>query len=381
MCGEHTASFKRLTVRMGSSPHVRGACLSLAVSPRQRGIIPACAGSMRSWASRSAPARDHPRMCGEHKEGVDRKGGEVGSSPHVRGALAEVADRTGERGIIPACAGSIRAGFVWFLDSRDHPRMCGEHQSVDVWEYCPQGSSPHVRGAFGKRDVLRLKRGIIPACAGSILSRCTCACPGRDHPRMCGEHPLTSPLTETAGGSSPHVRGASASMIVAAWSTGIIPACAGSMVLAALYAVLVGDHPRMCGEHILVGIIPLPFLGSSPHVRGALGAARSLRITGGIIPACAGSMRVVACGRVSVWDHPRMCGEHGHVYLAAPGARGSSPHVRGASADGRGVAFEGGIIPACAGSIRRERRGCPGSWDHPRMCGEHPQRGTTGSEL
>ena len=70
-----------------------------------------------------------------------------GSSPHVRGAqLVQLgAGRAG--GIIPACAGSTGQIIDCGLQSRDHPRMCGEHIAVSTLLSNPVGSSPHVRGA------------------------------------------------------------------------------------------------------------------------------------------------------------------------------------------------------------------------------------------
>ena len=71
------------------------------------------------------------------------------------------------------------------------------------------------------------------------------------------------------------------------------------------------------------------------------------------------------------WDHPRLCGEHGRPIVRPPDALGSSPLVRGTRA-GSFCSHEGrGIIPAGAGNTRKGRllRGVGG--DHPRLCGEH----------
>ena len=70
----------------------------------------------------------------------------------------------------------------------------------------------------------------------------------------------------------------------------------------------------------------------------------------GIIPACAGSTRLVFPSHQASWDHPRMCGEHADIAEQYPELEGSSPHVRGAP-ENEGVSdFDKGIIPACAGS-------------------------------
>ena len=140
-------------------------------------------------------------------------------------------------------------------------------------------------------------------------------CRTGDHPRMCGEHHPPIPNEKRQTGSSPHVRGAPDNRQWFHPVTGIIPACAGSTHAFYRSNSIVRDHPRMCGEHHVVGVASAVRQGSSPHVRGAL--IRSPGITS------------------KDRDHPRMCGEH---VLSAPYfcvAAGSSPHVRGAPATRR----------------------------------------------
>ena len=156
----------------------------------------------------SCTARDHPRMCGEHFLSLSYSVSRAGSSPHVRGARFRTAHVVQVVGIIPACAGSTLAHLpVWTLP-RDHPRMCGEHKVHPTMKPVELGSSPHVRGAL-KQDVARLRiAGIIPACAGSTCWARTRTAGSRDHPRMCGEHAPYAPSISQNRGSSPHVRGA-----------------------------------------------------------------------------------------------------------------------------------------------------------------------------
>ena len=66
-------------------------------------------------------------MCGEHNGYGGFLDLDLGSSPHVRGALHVEQHR-----VFPA----------W-----DHPRMCGEHLLNDGTLFLASGSSPHVRGA------------------------------------------------------------------------------------------------------------------------------------------------------------------------------------------------------------------------------------------
>ena len=91
----------------------------------------------------------------------------LGSSPHARGAHDASPIFVNGYGIIPACAGSTRPGWRLRADSRDHPRMRGEHDAAVVVSVMAGGSSPHARGAHERADDQRGARGIIPACAGS----------------------------------------------------------------------------------------------------------------------------------------------------------------------------------------------------------------------
>ena len=228
MCGEHDASGKVSSTRTGSSPHVRGAQRRDHGADRAGGIIPACAGSTNSIAQSQYPARDHPRMCGEHSPQAQNLIIAVGSSPHVRGARSVNFFYFRRVGIIPACAGSTSRASCSTPFARDHPRMCGEHSRYSLALVTAVGSSPHVRGAPAICCCPSVAVGIIPACAGSTPKPSQGRCVRRDHPRMCGEHALGNPNAKTFEGSSPHVRGARLLPRNLRSPPGIIPACAGS---------------------------------------------------------------------------------------------------------------------------------------------------------
>ena len=188
-------------------------------------------------------------MRGEHSSALTHSVAQRGSSPHARGALCLNNLLAGGVGIIPACAGStfIMASIpyrVW-----DHPRMRGEHCQSQTKPACTVGSSPHARGARDIPSHYRVLFGIIPACAGSTASSSYLAARPGDHPRMRGEHGSYFILFYSVMGSSPHARGAPASIAARANVQGIIPACAGSTVTLREIFNQLRDHPRMRGEH------------------------------------------------------------------------------------------------------------------------------------
>ena len=106
----------------------------------------------------------------------------------------------------------------------------------------------------------------------------------------------------------------------------------------------------MCGEHADGNKTIQGAKGSSPHVRGALARRFASGSATGIIPACAGSTCWSRSTSRTVRDHPRMCGEHFDAGDLEVHVGGSSPHVRGAPRVEGLEPEKSGIIPACAGS-------------------------------
>ena len=153
-----------------------------------------------------------------------------------------------------------------------------------------------------------------------------------------------------------------------------IPAYAGSTRTSATPTGTAPDHPRIRGEHKAASVVPDSILGSSPHTRGAPGGDGRSVLSGGIIPAYAGSTRRRWTKCSIRRDHPRIRGEHPLTFICASHRDGSSPHTRGArlrlvTHPGRRI-----IIPAYAGSTVHPGRWSPAPADHPRIRGEHGDR-------
>ena len=167
MRGEHVKLIRLKCCKKGSSPHARGAQRRVGLDALCVGIIPACAGSTATRASRSSRSRDHPRMRGEHQTFTEKSTFNQGSSPHARGARPCAAFVSWRIGIIPACAGSTRRRRDGRGRVGDHPRMRGEHKVKALAQNRRPGSSPHARGAPHGVERVVDRPGIIPACAGS----------------------------------------------------------------------------------------------------------------------------------------------------------------------------------------------------------------------
>ena len=208
MRGEHRVKKQGGKPEKGSSPHARGALQRENVVEKQLGIIPACAGSTMTLGTPMVGVGDHPRMRGEHTACTAPSLTRGGSSPHARGALCPLCGWGTLPGIIPACAGSTSCRATTTSRRRDHPRMRGEHTKSGLSGMVLPGSSPHARGALPRVEALQFHRGIIPACAGSTSAAGSRPWKAQDHPRMRGEHNVSTFAGISSMGSSPHARGA-----------------------------------------------------------------------------------------------------------------------------------------------------------------------------
>ena len=295
-----------------------------------------------------------------------------GSSPHTRGALWKL----------------LFGGD----GKKDHPRIRGEHPHQPVWwgphpwiipayagstptsqsggAHTP-GSSPHTRGAHGDDGPDEGRHGIIPAYAGSTVGPTPLLLPAGDHPRIRGEHGLLGHAHLSAQGSSPHTRGAQPVPAGVEVPARIIPAYAGSTKEALSPLKQCRDHPRIRGEHSGTASVQVYIAGSSPHTRGARPSASCPPAARRIIPAYAGSTSSIASPTRSARDHPRIRGEHGGVVTIACLRHGSSPHTRGAPPRLEHGHGDRRIIPAYAGSTKACRTAPTSSSDHPRIRGEH----------
>ena len=191
--------------------------------------------------------------------------------------------------IIPADAGSTCKIKTVNTSCRDHPRGCGEHANRIGWTTFEQGSSPRMRGAPLPPFLQLSATGIIPADAGSTTQRSGRLSQTTDHPRGCGEHGhLMCPRWYPVG-SSPRMRGAPYWHSSHNGHDRIIPADAGSTLAGSGPVPLSRDHPRGCGEHMMIAIFVGPSAGSSPRMRGALTLGQQRCLEHRIIPADAGS--------------------------------------------------------------------------------------------
>ena len=189
-------------------PRTCGANVSTTAMGSSRGrIIPAHAGQTTRWSRRSRGRPDHPRTCGANFVPTHCAHVRHGSSPHMRGKLADALSPVLKVRIIPAHAGQTFQMPLTALPAPDHPRTCGANASPSFARWSSAGSSPHMRGKPVDAVVDRIHRRIIPAHAGQTYSSSTSRRRRTDHPRTCGANTLRDVCRVADIGSSPHMRG------------------------------------------------------------------------------------------------------------------------------------------------------------------------------
>ena len=145
--GKSKCSDNRRTGQQGSPPPMRGKgfdAYRVGVCP---GITPAYAGKSDRHCNRSCVCEDHPRLCGEK---CDRN-----------------------------CMGAF--------DSRITPAYAGKSFVVSTFQTRTLGSPPPMRGKAGCSHNKYKMYGITPAYAGKRHGADVQGVRRWDHPRLCGE--------------------------------------------------------------------------------------------------------------------------------------------------------------------------------------------------
>ena len=150
---------------------------------------------------------------------------------------------------------------------------------------------------------------ITPAYAGKRLTLHKIWQTVRDHPRLCGEKVLLERPLDTVGGSPPPMRGKVRETSAPAGYVRITPAYAGKRIPYFAACFTISDHPRLCGEKLSRCDDLRSGVGSPPPMRGKVFSIAIIRIKTRITPAYAGKRR--PCGDLAAHcrDHPRLCGE------------------------------------------------------------------------
>ena len=109
----------------------------------------------------------------------------------------------------------------------DHPRLCGEKNTVERFQFHFVGSPPPMRGKEVQLSLVLSSCGITPAYAGKSFPKLAVFATATDHPRLCGEKPVGVWRSDLRLGSPPPMRGKVRRNFPTERDIGITPAYAG----------------------------------------------------------------------------------------------------------------------------------------------------------
>ena len=214
-------------------------------------ITPAGAGKTGNSGCISSKNEDHPRRCGENLHRACYPKACAGSPPQVRGKPAFTSENGLYSRITPAGAGKTSVCGSTCIFSWDHPRRCGENHNSACRMHRPQGSPPQVRGKRKKELPVDLNPRITPAGAGKTHIIPMPTLDNQDHPRRCGENIIMDSPNLRNAGSPPQVRGKLRIHTEFTVKRRITPAGAGKTCSFLFVECVYKDHPRRCGENLL----------------------------------------------------------------------------------------------------------------------------------
>ena len=155
----------------------------------------------------------------------------------------------------------------------------------------------------------KIAHGITPAHAGKSPAVSVTLQHGEDHPRACGEKGCHVGLFYASQGSPPRMRGKGFAHLRTCCVVGITPAHAGKSHSFAYMITLAEDHPRACGEKISIASRLIAYPGSPPRMRGKVFGLAMIFTSRRITPAHAGKRDFSKLSNQDAGDHPRACGE------------------------------------------------------------------------
>ena len=88
----------------------------------------------------------------------------------MRGKAPAIVLQSTSSGITPAYAGKRVRGDVHVYVKKDHPRLCGEKETIKVGQVTGTGSPPPMRGKAHKSSGTAFLIRITPAYAGKRLN-------------------------------------------------------------------------------------------------------------------------------------------------------------------------------------------------------------------
>ena len=201
-------------------------------------------------------------------------------------------------------------------------------------------------------------------------ARPTAFCWNQKYPRVCGEKSAVPLATPVRVGSPPRMRGKAGCTAADGNAEGITPAYAGKRRHTRMGQETGQDHPRVCGEKPSSCKVTSSVKGLPPRMRGKVTFVFLACKPMRITPAYAGKSPAVFPALPLAEDHPRVCGEKPNRILWEHWKEGSPPRMRGKVMEAYKASNPIRITPAYAGKSGTNTESEATGQDHPRVCGE-----------
>ena len=171
------------------------------------------------------------------------------------------------------------------------------------------GTSPRMRGKPDDDVIEAVQKRNIPAYAGKTFVTGKDAFFMAEHPRVCGENLIIESHKLSPSGTSPRMR--------------------GKPLLDDYSRVTPVEHPRVCGENFIQAFLKSDISGPSPRQRGKRKPQRISSSVDRNIPAYAGKTSPKPAANSPDTEHPRVCGENFIAKISFISLAGTSPRMRG----------------------------------------------------
>ncbi len=272
---------------------------------------------------------EHPRLRGDHFRMRVSSWTESGTPPPARGPQGGRGRHGRDRRNTPACAGTTRCSASTLCATREHPRLRGDHRAMSTASGHSCGTPPPARGPLGPREVPAFERRNTPACAGTTAARTASPRTGAEHPRLRGDHLGYRTGAVIEDGTPPPARGPRLHVLPVRVGPRNTPACAGTTKPSWSRTRVSPEHPRLRGDHFVSTITVRLSTGTPPPARGPPRPYGSQERAPRNTPACAGTTLLRRVPRYRSPEHPRLRGDHALVFPRGSWSTGTPPPARG----------------------------------------------------
>ncbi len=152
--------------------------------------------------------------------------------------------------------------------TRHTPRVRGGHSSHAGRTAVAEGPPPPTRGPHHLQHPQPVVRGTTPARAGTTATGSCSPGTAGDHPRTRGDHAAVAEAAGVLLGPPPPTQGPQLTAAQVRAVGGTTPAYAGTTDPHPAAWSLLGDHPRLRGDHVAAGVDRLCREGPPPPTRG-----------------------------------------------------------------------------------------------------------------